>query len=226
MHSLPIARSSKQRLPEKGMIRRAHGGEGEQLSAPKTEKAAAKDEDDSYTYTYETETEQGQEDDDNDEEEEVSLQSQILQECYTKRVFVFIHHFAGASDPLTPALRNEALAKGIHLKVLSVEKENGTGDFWADEPYNKHLHWAKRGYVDGYHAGYPCSTFSRLRPRRSEGMPGPVRSKKEPYGLKENSAAAQREADQGTIMACRARDMATAVVEAPRITTTRAIATS
>lgn len=46
-----------------------------------------------------------------------------------KRVFIFIHHFAGPGDPLTTAMRNEALAQGIRL----------------------HLRWARRGYVDAYH---------------------------------------------------------------------------
>ena len=75
------------------------------------------------------------------------------------------------------------------------------------------------------HAGYPCSTFSRLRSRKVEGLPGPVRSKEEPYGLKGNTPSAQRDADQGAIMASRAIDMAAAVVEGRRLTTTRAIAT-
>jgi hypothetical protein len=142
----------------------------------------------------------------------------------SSRVFIFIHHLAGRTDPLTTSLRVEALAQGIRLKVSSVEKESGTGDLLEDEPYNKHLRRAKRGYVDGYHAGYPCSTFSRLRSRKVEGLPGPVRSKEEPYGLKGNTPSAQRDADQGAVMASRAIDMAAAVVEGPRLTTTRAIA--
>ena len=61
-------------------------------------------------------------------------------------------------------MRNEALREGIRLKAISVQKANGTGDLAADEPYNTHLRWAKRGYyVDAYHAGFPCNTFSRLR---------------------------------------------------------------
>lgn len=143
----------------------------------------------------------------------------------SSRVFIFIHHLAGRTDPLTTSLRVEALAQGIRLKVSSVEKESGTGDLLEDEPYNKHLRRAERGYVDGYHAGYPCSTFSRLRSRKVEGLPGPVRSKEEPYGLKGNTPSAQRDADQGAIMASRAIDMAAAVVEGRRLTTTRAIAT-
>jgi hypothetical protein len=108
-------------------------------------------------------------------------------------------------------MRNEALAQGIRLKAISVEKESGTGDLLADEPYTTHLRWARRGYVDAYHAGLPCATFSRLRVRKAPNLPGPVRSKSEPCGLKDNSQAAQLDCDNGTIMACRAIDLATTV---------------
>eukprot|EP00435_Cladocopium_sp_Y103_P013813 s3866_g3.t1 len=56
-------------------------------------------------------------------------------------------------------------------------------------------------------------------------MRGPVRSRAEPYGLGSNSKAAQQEADNGTVMASRAIDMACAVKNAPRITTTERVAT-
>ena len=129
-----------------------------------------------------------------------------------------MHHYAGPEDPLSTAMRNEALAEGIRLKTISVEKESGTGDLMADEPYTTHLRWARRGYIDAYHAGFPCSTFSRLRFRKSPNMPGPVRTKDEPYGKKANTAEQQASCDSATIMACRAIDMATAVCKRPQLT--------
>lgn len=64
-------------------------------------------------------------------------------------------------------MRNEALAQGIRLKAIIVEK-----DLLADEPYTTHLRWARRGYVDAYHTGFPCATFSQ-----TEGQKGPKPSR-------------------------------------------------
>ena len=61
---------------------------------------------------------------------------------------------------------------------------------------------AKAGRFHGAHAGFPCSSFSRLRWRDGEGLPGPVRSRFHMYGLPTNTAAQQAEADRGTLMAC------------------------
>lgn len=47
-------------------------------------------------------------------------------------------------------MSNEALKQGLRLKAFSVEKETGAVDLLADEPYNTHLRWAKRGYIDSY----------------------------------------------------------------------------
>ena len=229
MHHLRFTGPSKQRVPEERPVKTC--GEGQRENAgPKAEKSEHKPEAESsaeYTYTYETDEGEAEDGDEGQEDPEGKdpLLSQTLEEYYQKRVFIFIHHFAGPADPLTTAMRNEALKQGNRLKAYSVEKESGTGDLLADEPYNTHLRWAKRGYVDAFHAGFPCSTFSRLRFRRREGLPGPVRTRAEPYGRLTNSPAAQAECDRGTVMACRAIDMATAVGESKRVSSVGAIAT-
>ena len=117
------------------------------------------------------------------------------------------------NDPLSKAMEREAEKEGIALKVVSVEKDSGTGDLLAAEPYSTHMLWAKRGLIDAYHAGFPCSTFSRLRFRAADGLPGPVRTKEEPYGMKANSVRQQQEADRGTIMAARSIDIASVVAK-------------
>ena len=99
------------------------------------------------------------------------------------------------------------------LKTFSVEKDKGTGDLLQDEPYATHLRWAKRGYIDAYHSGFPCATFSRLKFRKAENLLGPVRTKEDPYGISTNSASEQRACDDGTIMACRSINLADAVAE-------------
>eukprot|EP00435_Cladocopium_sp_Y103_P021718 s553_g5.t1 len=228
----PIEPSSQQGLPQEDLKPWGHAGDTQQpghegMKSEGAPSAKVPKDEDEYTYEYETDTESGDEgnDDPGGDEEGVPLQADTLEEYFTKRVFIFIHHFAGTSDPLSTAMRNEALAQGIRLKVYSVERDSGTGDLLEDEPYSQHLQWARNGYVDIFHAGFPCSSFSRLRHRAVEGMRGPVRSKSEPYGLSSNSSAAQQEADNGTVMASRAIDMAVAVKSAPRITTTERIST-
>ena len=228
LHEVRLPRSSKPKLHEERVRSNAADDNDPKTGAAKQETTEGAKSPNSYTYTYETEDEEEKGGDDGGDEgpqEETPLQAETLEEYYTKRVFIFIHHYAGAEDPLTTAMRNETLAQGIRLKAISVEKSNGSGDLLADEPYATHLRWARRGYIDAYHAGFPCSTFSRLRWRRAPNMPGPVRSAQEPYGMKANTAAEQAECDRGTIMACRAIDMATAVCQKPQITTIPPVAT-
>jgi site-specific DNA-cytosine methylase len=59
------------------------------------------------------------------------------------------------------------------------------------------------GEWDGFHSGFPCSSFSRVRWRDSPGGPLPVRCSARIYGLPGNTPAQQREADEGTLMATR-----------------------
>lgn len=200
-------------------------GDGGKGSTKQESKEEQNDASSSYSYTYETEVEEVEKGDEGNPDDEVPLQAATIEEYYQKRVFVFIHHFAGPQDPLTAAMRNEALRQGVRLKAISVEKASGTGDLLHDEPYHTHIRWARRGYVDAFHAGFPCGTFSKLRFRKEEGLPGPVRTKSEPYGRYTNSEAAQAECDRGTIMAVRAIDMACAVGDATRISSVKPIAT-
>ena len=134
------------------------------------------------------------------------------EEYLDKRVFTFIHHFSGPRDPLGETLRNEAIGK-LKVKIISVDREKDGSDLSEDKPYEDHLLLAKEGKVDGFHAGFPCSTYSRLRFRPAPGLPGPVRSKRQPYGLDSNSPQQQKECDTGTVLAARAVKMATTVTE-------------
>ena len=123
------------------------------------------------------------------------------------RKFRFVHHFAGPRDPLGAEIHRIAKKRGMTVEVISVEKDWGQ-DLCADEPFNTHLGWAKEGLIDGYHSGFPCSTFSRLRFREAEGLPPPVRTRAEPYGCKSNSERQQAECDKGTVMMARSAQMA------------------
>ena len=158
-------------------------------------------------------------------QEEGPWNASTLEEYMERRCFVFVHHYAGKDDPLSAAIVKAAKARGVIVKVYSIEKESGSGDLLEDQPYRQHLRWAEAGHIDGYHAGFPCSTFSVLRFREAPGMPPPVRTKAEPYGKSTNSPALQRQCDEGTIMACRSIDIATLVAKRPTRSKVLAVAT-
>lgn len=71
--------------------------------------------------------------------------------------------------------------------------------------------------MDGYHAGFPCNTFSKLRHRVAANMPGLVRTKSGPYRRQDNTDREQAQCDEGTILACRAIGMAVAVAERKQV---------
>ena len=118
------------------------------------------------------------------------------------RVFRFLHYYAGRGDPLGTAIRAEAAKRGMDVRVTPCEKEDGV-DLLKAEPFKEHCDLAGQGHWDGFHAGFPCTSFSRLRWRKAEGYPGPCRSKRHPYGLPTNTPRLQRECDDGTVHASR-----------------------
>ena len=90
------------------------------------------------------------------------------------------------------------------VEVESVDiKTDPSMDLRRNEAMDKFETKVSGGEYDGYHAGFPCGSFSRVRWLANAGMPGPVRSRSHPYGLPGNSQAQQDEADHGTLMATR-----------------------
>ena len=110
-----------------------------------------------------------------------------------------MHHYCGKEDKLGLRLQVEASNESMKVDVISIDKENGY-DLRADVPFKAHLEQAGEGRIDGYHSGFPCTTFSRLRWRQSPGLPGPVRSVDFPYGCRDLDERRKKEADDGTIM--------------------------
>ena len=146
------------------------------------------------------------------DEKPVNLSDCQTEEQYmAERKFVFLHHFSGKEDVLGTEMMKAAVQNKIKLEVISVDKDSNSGDLLAAEPYESHYKMATEGMIDGYHAGWPCTTFSRLRWRAQEGMPGPVRSREFPYGFPTNSVRRQEECDAGTVMLARSLNMAEAV---------------
>ena len=220
LHKMQVTRPPFERLsPEDGLISNGDGKSGGDEGSKRESTSSSS----SYTSTSSSKKEpnkEGEEPNEGDKKEDTKdpgdldpkpHKARSVEEYLQQRKFLFVHHFAGTNDPLSAAMRNEAAKVGITLEVVSVELMSGTGDLTAAEPYNTHLRWANQGLIDCYHSGFPCSTFSRLRLRPAEGLPGPVRSREEPYGLAGLSEAQQLICDQGTVMASRSINMARAV---------------
>ena len=138
-----------------------------------------------------------------------------FEEYLEERMFTFLHHYSGSEDVLSEALVRACCEAGLLVKVIGVDRDRGPGwpkeDLLEDEPFKSHLEDARAGKLDGYHAGFPCSTFSRLRWRECPGMPRAVRSRMEPLGCKDNSVREQEECDRGTIMMARSIMMSKAM---------------
>lgn len=105
-----------------------------------------------------------------------------FEEFLQERTFLFIHHFSGRTDNLSKAVKEESEKLGLTVHTESIDIEHGD-DLSGSEPYIFHLNYARAGRVDGYHAGFPCNTFTKLRWRPAGNMPGPLRSKAHPYGF-------------------------------------------
>ena len=88
-------------------------------------------------------------------------------------------------------------------------------DLLGREPFATHLKDAAADDVDGFHSGFPCSTFSRAR---FNGRPGPkpVRTASQILGLATNTPVQQAEADRGTLGALRSVEMCRAVSDSAR----------
>ena len=159
--------------------------------------------------------EDGREEEEDEGEENLSKKQKDerdLEDYTVNRSFLFIHHFSGArGDRLGRAIKAEAERMKMRVKVIGVDKESDGNDLSWDQPYTEHLKMAREGLVDGFHAGFPCSTFSRLRWREAPNLLGPVRSRSHPYGLPSNTPAQQKECDVGAVLLARSVDMAVEV---------------
>lgn len=120
------------------------------------------------------------------------------------REFVFLHYFSGEEDRLGDAVKEEAARLGLKVTACSADIKKGH-DLGADKPFKSHYY--------GYHSGFPCNTYTKLRWRPLPGHPGPLRSKEEPYGFRNLTPDRKAEVDRGTIYMARSVDMVKAMEE-------------
>ena len=131
-----------------------------------------------------------------------------------ERTFRFVHLFSGTKDILKEAILEEAGKEGLKVEVESYDKEGpNKDDLGADKPYVDLV--ASADTIDGFHSGFPCSSFSRVRHREGGGPP-PVRDRASPYGLESNDQSQQAEADRGTVLAVRSTIISAEVLESQR----------
>ena len=144
------------------------------------------------------------EEDERVEGDRIEIDGEMLSEAeyISSRTFKFLHHFCGGVDHLGLAIEEEAKKRGMSVVTIGVDKELG-GDLSSTFPYTNHLESIAKRDVDGYHSGFPCGSYSRLRWRPAPGLPGPVRRRSHPYGLPDNNKVQQAEADLGTVLMCR-----------------------
>eukprot|EP00435_Cladocopium_sp_Y103_P075273 s22_g55.t1 len=147
-----------------------------------------------------------------------------LRAYMSKRRFNFLHLYAGADDPLGDAIRRQAKNRKMKVTVVSCDIESGA-DLLRKEPYETLLQQAHDSHWDGVHSGFPCTTFSRLRWRKAEGYPRPVRSKQHPYGLPQLSERRRAEADEGTLHVSRTVHLEEAILNSRPEDTFRPVAT-
>ena len=120
------------------------------------------------------------------------------------RPFRYLHMFSGEDDQLAKSLKVEASKARLQIYVESLDgKRDSDLNLASHVVYDEIEKSITNGEWDGFHSGFPCGSFSRVRWRDSPDGLMPVRSAAHIYGLPGNTPEQQKEADNGTLMAVR-----------------------
>ena len=101
----------------------------------------------------------------------------------------FLHYVSLAEFGLGEAIFKAAALRGIKVRVIKRDIRLDGIDLLADEPFATDLLAASDGRFDGFHSGFPCSTFSCAR--FLPGGPPPMRERQHLRGRPSNSRAQQ-----------------------------------
>ena len=130
--------------------------------------------------------------------------SKSFDEFRKSRPFGFLHMFSGEKDQLGISIKAEAARARLEVYVEALDrKKDSELNLASPAIYDEIERSIDEREWDGFHSGFPCASFSRVRWRDSPGGKLPVRSADHIYGLPGNSPQQQREADEGTLMATR-----------------------
>ena len=147
---------------------------------------------------------------------DVLKKSSSFAEFRSQRVFQFLHLFSGQPDVLGEVITEVCHRENLRVGITSIDRDHEKRfDLMADQPFGDIMDDIRGGLYDGAHAGFPCGSFSMVRYR--PGGPAPVRSLAHIYGLPTNSTSQQREADRGTVLACRALQAVGEQVQSQRL---------
>jgi hypothetical protein len=89
-------------------------------------------------------------------------QATTLETYRTLREFTFLHYYAG-SDDLGKAVVGEANLRGLTAVHMSRDMLKDGSDLTTAEPYTSDFKEMMEGNIDGFHAGFDCSTWTRAR---------------------------------------------------------------
>lgn len=118
------------------------------------------------------------------------------------RKFRYLHAFSGPRDVLSEHIAEECKRERLEFEAVSLDRKTDRSlDLSKVGAYQALAARIDGGEFDGFHGGFPCSSFSMARYNNPTRGPPPVRSGEEIYGLATNDRAQQREADLGTLMA-------------------------
>jgi hypothetical protein len=96
--------------------------------------------------------------------------SSTFDEFRKNRPFRYLHMFSGEKDQLGESIKKEAKAARLEVYVESLDrKRDSEVNLASHTTYDEIDKSVTEGEWDGYHSGFPCSSFSRVRWRDSPG---------------------------------------------------------
>ena len=128
-------------------------------------------------------------------------QAKKFEDFRESRCFRFLHLFCGDKDPLGAAIKKEARAARLSCEIVPMDWSLDWHLDLADKEVYRNLRArVEQGDFDGFHAGFPSSSFAAER-WEEKSHKAPLRSSAEIYGLATNSPEAQDQTDKATILA-------------------------
>ena len=111
-------------------------------------------------------------------------ESKSFEEFRSSRPFRYLHMFSREKDQLGTLIKEEAKKARLQVYVESLDRKKDSDlNLASNLIYDEIEKSVTNGEWDGYHSGFPCASFSRVRWRDSPGGAAPVRSAAHIYGL-------------------------------------------
>lgn len=102
--------------------------------------------------------------------------SRKFDEYRKNRPFRYLHMFSGEQDQLASSLKRAAKNARLEVYVESLDRKRDKEiDLAAPSTYDEIGKSVEEGEWDGFHSGFPCGSFSRVRWRDTGAGPGPER---------------------------------------------------